>query len=240
MRKSCSNNSLAAYLVNTENKWDEKKVLFVLRRLGFGTDINKLSELVNYGPSDLIDKIIDDAKSLDVSPDPGWANWTASDFNESGRNRGQFFRDHQRIVFRDLLNNGFRDRLTLFWSNHFVTEYYMYNHPAYAFRYYNNIQKNVFGNFKEFVRIIGLDDAMLMYLNGFENKNSKPNENYSRELYELFTLGEGNDYTQEDITETSRALTGYNTRNNQGPISFNEKWYDSCLLYTSPSPRDRG
>ncbi len=227
MRKSCSNNSLAPYLVNTENKWDEKKVLFVLRRLGFGTDINKLSELVNYSPSDLIDKIIDDAKSLDVSPDPGWANWTASDFNESGRNRGQFFRDHQRIVFRDLLNNGFRDRLTLFWSNHFVTEYYMYNHPAYAFRYYNNIQKNVFGNFKEFVRIIGLDDAMLMYLNGFENKNSKPNENYSRELYELFTLGEGNGYTQEDITETSRALTGYNTRNNQGPISFNEKWYDS-------------
>ena len=129
MRKSCSNNSLAPYLVNTENKWDEKKVLFVLRRLGFGTDINKLSEFVNYSPSDLIDKIIDDAKILDVSPDPGWANWTASDFNESGRNRGQFFRDHQRIVFRDLLNNGFRDRLTLFWSNHFVTEYYMYNHP---------------------------------------------------------------------------------------------------------------
>ena len=90
-----------------------KKSSFVLRRLGFGTDINKLSELVNYSPSDLIDKIIDDAKSLDVS-DPGWANWTASDFNESGRNRGQFFRDHQRIVFRDLLNNGFRDRLTLF------------------------------------------------------------------------------------------------------------------------------
>ena len=65
MRKSCSNNSLAPYLVNTENKWDEKKVLFVLRRLGFGTDINKLSELVNYSPSDLIDKIIDDAERED-------------------------------------------------------------------------------------------------------------------------------------------------------------------------------
>ena len=114
----------------------------------------------------------------------------------------------QRLVFDDFLKNGFRERLTLFWSNHFVTEYYMYNHPAYAFRYYNNIQKNVLGNFKEFVREIGLDDAMLMYLNGFENKNSKPNENYSRELYELFTLGEGNGYTQEDITETSRALIG--------------------------------
>ena len=102
----------------------------------------------------------------------------------------------------------------------------MYNHPAYTFRYYNNIQQNVLGNFKEFVRIIGLDDAMLMYLNGYENKNSAPNENYSRELFELFTLGEGNGYTQEDITETARALTGYNSRTNQGPISFNQKWYD--------------
>ena len=117
-------------------------------------------------------------------------------------------------------------KINSFWSNHFVTDF-MYNHPTYTFRYYNNIQQNVLRNFKEFVRIIGLDDAMLMYLNGYENKNSAPNENYSRELFELFTLGEGNGYTQEDdITETARALTGYNSRTNRGPISFNEKWYD--------------
>ena len=102
----------------------------------------------------------------------------------------------------------------------------MYNHPAYTFRYYNNLQKNALGNFKEFVRNIGLDDAMLMYLNGYENKNNAPNENYARELYELFTLGEGNGYTQDDITETARALTGYNSRTNGGPISFNPNRFD--------------
>lgn len=226
MNKNCSNNSLNIFIPSNENPWEEKKILYLFRRMEFGIDKNNLSNFLSYSPQNLIDKIIDDALNLEISPDPGWANWTASDFNDSGRNRGAFFRDHQKIVFRDLLKNGFRDRLTLFWSNHFVTEYYMYNNPAYAFRYYNNIQKNVLGNFKDFVKAIGLDDAMLMYLNGFENKNSKPNENYSRELYELFTLGEGNGYTQEDITETSRALTGFNTRSNQGPISFNEKWYD--------------
>ena len=51
---------------------------------------------------------------------------------------------------------------------------------------------------------------MLLYLNGFENTNNNPNENYARELFELFTLGEGNGYNQQDIIETSRALTGYN------------------------------
>jgi uncharacterized protein (DUF1800 family) len=225
-KNNCANLSLTEFIPNDQNPWNEKKILFLFRRLEFGIDKSNINTYLNYSPQDLIDKIIDDAKNLTVSPDPGWRDWNSTDFNNSGKNRGAFFRDHQRLVFDDFLKNGFRDRLTLFWSNHFVTEYYMYNHPAYAFRYYNNIQKNVLGNFKEFVREIGLDDAMLMYLNGFENKNSKPNENYSRELYELFTLGEGNGYTQEDITETSRALTGYNTRTNQGPISFNDKWYD--------------
>ena len=80
-----------------------------------------------------------------------------------------------------------RDRLTLFWSNHFVTEYYMYNHPAYTFRYYNNLQSNVLGNFKNFVSVMGLDDAMLMYLNGYENRNNAPNENYARIQKQIWT-----------------------------------------------------
>jgi len=90
--------------------------------------------------------------------------------------------------------------MVMFWSNHFVTElnqYYM-------------LQRNVFGNFQDFVREVGLNEAMLMYLNGFENGLYGLNENYSRELYELFTLGENNGYTQEDIVETAKALTGYN------------------------------
>ena len=78
------------------------------------------------------------------------------------------------------------------------------------FQYYNHMQVHALGNFKEFVREIGRSNAMLIYLNGFENTEFNPNENYARELYELFSLGEGNNYTQTDITETARALTGYN------------------------------
>ena len=226
MAVNCNQGTLNSYIPNQNNPWSISKILFLFRRIGFSIKFSEIESHLNTNPGDLIDQIFDEAINIPVSPDPGWANFNNADFTASGKNRGAFFRDHQKIVFDDFLNNGFRERLTLFWSNHFVTEYYMYNHPAYTFRYYNKLQDNALGNFKEFVRKIGLDDAMLMYLNGFENKNNAPNENYSRELFELFTLGEGNGYTQDDITETARALTGYNTRQNGGPITFNSNRFD--------------
>ena len=115
----------------------------------------------------------------------------------------------------------------MFWSNHFVIEFRDINQPAYLYQYYALLQTHALGNFKTFISEVGLAPAMLRYLNGFENKKNSPNENYARELYELFSLGEGNGYTQEDITETARALTGYNrSKTNGGIIEFNEKTYD--------------
>ena len=226
MAVNCNQGTLNSYIPNQNNPWSISKILFLFRRIGFSIKFSEIESHLNTNPVDLIDQIFDEAINIPITPDPGWANFNNADFTASGKNRGAFFRDHQKIVFDDFLNNGFRERLTLFWSNHFVTEYYMYNHPAYTFRYYNKLQENTLGNFKDFVRKIGLDDAMLMYLNGFENKNNAPNENYSRELFELFTLGEGNGYTQDDITETARALTGYNSRQNGGPITFNSNRFD--------------
>jgi uncharacterized protein (DUF1800 family) len=118
--------------------------------------------------------------------------------------------------------------LAVFWSNHFVIEYKDVNQPAYLYQYYALIQSHALGNFKTFVSEMGLAPAMLRYLNGYENKKNSPNENYARELYELFTLGEGNGYTQEDITETARALTGYNRfKTYLGVIEFNENTFDN-------------
>jgi uncharacterized protein (DUF1800 family) len=83
------------------------------------------------------------------------------------------------------------------------------------------------GNFKEFVRAVGVNSTMLVYLNGFENTSNNPNENYARELFELFTLGENNNYTQQDILEASRALTGYNHWDDPGAqIYFDQSTWD--------------
>lgn len=102
----------------------------------------------------------------------------------------------------------FREKMVLFWHNHFVTEIGKYEHAPIAYRYLTTLRYNALRNFKSFVHAIGLDDAMLYYLDGVENRVGNPNENYARELLELFTMGIGN-YTEDDIREISRALTGH-------------------------------
>lgn len=99
-----------------------------------------------------------------------------------------------------------RERMTLFWANHFVCKD---NHVVYAQQYNNTLRTHALGNFRTFVKAISKEAAMLKYLNGKQNRKAKPNENFARELMELFTLGEGQ-YSEKDIKESARAFTGYN------------------------------
>jgi uncharacterized protein (DUF1800 family) len=105
--------------------------------------------------------------------------------------------------------------MALFWSNHFVTESEGYfNLAIYAYRYLDLLRTHALGNVRDFVYDVGLNPAMLLYLNGNTSEVGAPNENYARELLELFTMGETNlqdrvNYTQQDIEEIARALTGW-------------------------------
>jgi uncharacterized protein (DUF1800 family) len=99
-----------------------------------------------------------------------------------------------------------REKMTLFWANHFVCR----DHNIFHVQHYNNtLREHALGNFGDFVKAISKEASMLKYLNNKQNRKQKPNENFARELMELFTLGEGH-YTEEDIKESARAFTGYN------------------------------
>lgn len=107
---------------------------------------------------------------------------------------------------------GFAEKITLFWQNHFVIESDTIQDVRFQHRYLETIRRNALGNFRTFVIDITLDPAMLRYLNGTENTKDKPNENYGRELMELFTLGRGF-YTEPDVKEVARVLTGWKAIN---------------------------
>jgi uncharacterized protein (DUF1800 family) len=219
---------LKAYLPSRKKSWNAEQINLVYRRLCFGCSLSDINLYLNSSPGVLIDDIVDGASSMEVTPAPEWAQWDNKQFNNSGKNKNYYHTLWQKQAFKDIANNGFRERLAVFWSNHFVIEYKDVNQPAYLYQYYALIQSHALGNFKTFVSEMGLAPAMLRYLNGYENKKNSPNENYARELYELFTLGEGNVYTQEDITETARALTGYNRfKTYLGVIEFNENTFDN-------------
>jgi len=123
--------------------------------------------------------------------------WTAKNILESGKN----------ITIRE--------KMTLFWHNHFVVS--NPNRSRMFYEYYTKLRKNALGNFRTLVEEITVDAAMLGFLNGNQSTRIAPNENYSRELLELFTIGKGpiagpgdyTNYTEEDVAQLARALTGW-------------------------------
>ncbi len=110
------------------------------------------------------------------------------------------------------------DKLTLFWQNHFVTTREVVDDYRFVNRYLLLLRNNALGNFRTLVTEISKDPAMLNFLNGNENEKGKPNENYARELQELFTVGafdaDGNkNYTEDDVKAVARVLTGWKYTN---------------------------
>ena len=106
------------------------------------------------------------------------------------------------------------EKMTLFWHGHFATSQRDVKSSYHMWLQNQTIRAHALGNFKELVRLIAKDPAMLRYLDNNRNIRSHPNENFARELMELFTLGTGN-YTEQDVKEGARALTGWTFRGNE-------------------------
>ncbi|TPN81353.1 DUF1800 domain-containing protein [Aquimarina algicola] len=223
---------LDPFVPSQNDPWNKRKVLHVYRRLGFGATQEMIKDGLRIGPSRLIDRLIKEAVDKVPTPAPKWGFWTKDRFDSSSKSLFEYRNEWKEQMIKDCLQDGLRGRLTLFWSNHFVTEDRVYNYPSYTFQYYNILQLHAIGNFKEFTHDIGLNPAMLVYLNGSQNNGNHPrrppNENYARELYELFTLGDNNGYTENDIKETARALTGWtDIKKLGGPILFDQDTFDN-------------
>lgn len=100
-----------------------------------------------------------------------------------------------------------REKMTCFWHNHFVATFQKVKVNYYIYQHHQILEENAFGNFKELTKKIIKSNAMVRYLDNTDNKKGKNNENLSRELLELFTLGIGN-YTESDIKNGAKALAG--------------------------------
>lgn len=110
-----------------------------------------------------------------------------------------------------------RETMTLFWHDHFATRMASVYTPQSMYIQNALLRQHALGNVKTLARAIATDPAMLVMLDGRLNKKQAPNENFSREAFELFTMGEGSGYTQTDITEAARACTGWQS---DGLVSY--------------------
>lgn len=140
----------------------------------------------------------------------------------------------RNLLFNDLQNWWFQQMVTtqapiveimaLFWHGHFTTEYKRVKNLQFLHQQNRLFRKYALGSFKNLLRDVSKGPAMLRYLDGARNRKNKPNENFAREVMELFTLGEGKGYQEQDIKEAARAFTGWTIKNNK--FFFNPKRHD--------------
>ena len=224
----CNTALLEQYVPSGENPWTSQKIKHLYRRLAYGVNLAGIDAALPLNPATIVDTIVDTAASLEPTPPPPWGYFGISDFTDFDTENPTYIDQWYLQTANDTIAGALRARLTMFWMNHFVTQLDSYNYAPYMFQYYNLMQTHAIGNFKEFVRAVGVNSTMLIYLNGFENTSNNPNENYARELFELFTLGENNNYTQQDILQAARALTGYNHWEEPGAqIYFDQSTWDA-------------
>ena len=118
-----------------------------------------------------------------------------------------------------------REKATLFWHGHFATGSDKVHEPFLLYVQNETLRANALGNFGALTREISRDPAMMRYLDTDKSAAAHPNENFARELMELFTLGEGN-YTEKDIQQSARAFTGYRIDKNTREFTFDPRLHD--------------
>jgi len=234
--------------------FDYWKAQHLLNRAGFGGTPAQVRGLATMGLLDAVDYIVDyhriddesvraDRFAADIMRPMPQADRermraarrthdeaTLSEFRrrrqEAQRTDRRQMRDIQRWWLTRMIESPrpLEEKMTLFWHGHFATNYRAIEDSYHMFMQNQLFRHNAVGNFKALAHGIIRDPAMLKYLNNDQNRSQHPNENLARELMELFTLGEGHGYTENDIKQGARALTGYSFRDDEF-IDLNSRQY---------------
>ncbi len=148
-------------------------------------------------------------------------------FQKMQRENRQEALEGQSWWFRRMLKTKapLREKMTLFWHDHFATSIQKVKQPVLMLNQNELFRSHAFGSFKQLTQAILMDPAMMLYLDTQSSKKGRPNENFAREVMELFTLGEGN-YTELDIREAARAFTGYQLNRLNGKVIHNRRQWD--------------
>jgi uncharacterized protein (DUF1800 family) len=207
--------------------WDIEAVVHLLKRTMFGAAPQDVAHFQAMTMSQAVDELLNPTaplpapplKDYDTSgadlPDTAVAAGTTwiNDYANDGTIGGRRIESLKKWGMGVLINQdrSIREKMTLFWHNHFATESTVIGDPNFLYKHHLLLRSYALGNFKTLVRAITIDPAMLKYLNGYLNTNTAPDENYGRELQELFTLGKANNpnYTEDDVKAAARVLTGW-------------------------------
>lgn len=222
--------------------WTNTEVIHLLRRTMFGVTKADVTYFANGTMEQAVDELLNSAYT---PPAPPVNDYNNTDYTDPNVPSGEIWIDADLLTdggegyrieslrgwwLRQMLKNerSIREKMTLFWYNHVPILFNDVFSGGHLYRYLDTIRSNSLGNFKSMMKDITLDPAMLYFLSGYINSNTAPDENYAREIQELFVIGKDlpQYFTEDDVKAAARLLTGWRI----GPLFthyFNQNQHDS-------------
>lgn len=208
---------------SAEEPWNMQRAALLFRRAGFGASEEELKKSLQTSPAFSVDRLLGknqtDASVADTFEEE-------SEILAKGVLAGGDAKNLASWWLHRLLHSPAAtiEKLTLFWHSHFATGAEKVIDPELMLQQNRTLRLHALGSFRTMVQAISKDPAMLIYLDSVTNRKSHANENYARELMELFCLGEGN-YSERDVQQLARCFTGWEIRRKQ--FRFNPYQHDS-------------
>jgi len=239
-KRTSARQTVFAGLAPYAGSWTVNEVTHLLKRTMFGAAKNDIDHFLALSPTAAVDELLNNSftptppvrdyglleddgvlyDDLGVAIGQTWVN----DYNTASavEIRGQINSrriDSLKKWWAGLIINqerSIQEKMVLFWHHHFSIQESEIDNAQFLYRHHALLRSNALGNFKTLVREVTIDPAMLVHLNGFLNSRQAPDENYARELQELFAIGKGNDslYTENDVIAAARVLTGWRINGN--------------------------
>jgi len=212
----------------SRDKWSFATAAHLLNRAGFGGAPAEIERLAALSPDEAVASLVDFEKIPDPTPNPSWAkpDPTRAERLRAAQQatpdvRRQMNQEEQRLQRQNAVDLKYwwlqrmatgprplQEKMTLFWHGHFATSMEKVRDAYLMWRQNDVFRQHAAGNWLQLLLATAKDPAMLVWLDQAQSRREHPNENFAREVMELFTLGEGH-YQEKDITEAARALTGW-------------------------------
>ncbi|HUL96957.1 MAG TPA: DUF1800 domain-containing protein [Usitatibacter sp.] len=210
----------------------------LLNRTGFGATDEEIWQVAALDRAAAVDKLLAGIRREASVKPPALVD---EPFEPYARFRG-LDAEQRKAAQRKLVEQGFElrawwlremiltpspltERMTLFWHNHFATSQQKVRSARLMYQQNALLRSEALGNFATLLHAVAKDPAMLVWLDNAGNRKQAPNENFAREVMELFTLGEGH-YTERDIKEAARAFTGWSIDRETGTYTYRPAWHD--------------
>ena len=228
--------SIASGLNPYAGAWTINEVAHLLKRTMFGAKKADIDYFLTLSPTAAVDELLNNIPivgtplrdygliededgifhdDLGVVQGQTWVNDlnTLSDANVRGSINGLRVNSLHKWWAGLIINQNrsITEKMVMFWHHHFSVQEEEVGNATMLWRHHNLFRQNGIGNVKQLVRQVTTDPAMLIHLNGYLNSKLAPDENYAREMQELFTIGKGPDslYTENDVIAAARTLTGW-------------------------------